>query len=119
MSKPQSKANALYTKATAQLRADHREEFEKILEQCYRDEGLVYKKRLTPEEREAKENLEKRQKAMAELEKIYGEHPELRPVVVVGEGMKANKQAVDERQHPYGGAHPISPEDAAKVPPRP
>jgi hypothetical protein len=56
---------------------------------------------------------------MAELEKIYGEHPELRPVVVVGEGMKANKQAVDERQHPYGGAHPISPEDAAKVPPRP
>lgn len=72
--KPETKAerteeqvkNSLYSKATTTLRERHREEFQTILAAAYKEAGLEYKRRLSPEE-----------KARAEIERLLAEHPTL------------------------------------------
>ena len=76
-SKGQSVANALYTKATAILRGKHESEFEAILDGLYAEQGLTRKRRLSADERAAKEAQEKKAKAAAKIKELLEEHPDL------------------------------------------
>ena len=57
---------SLYSKATATLRDAHRAEFHATLEGLYKEAGLTYKRRLTPQER-----------ALKQIEDLIAANPDL------------------------------------------
>jgi hypothetical protein len=69
--------NKLYAAATAQLREQHRHEFEVLLAEQYKAAGLVYKRRLTAEERAVRDRAIAREKARQKAETLAREFPEL------------------------------------------
>lgn len=73
-------ANRLYGQAQAILRDKYREEFNDILAGLWSAEGLVYKPRLTAEEKAAAKAEAARAKAQAKLDALLSEFPELAAV---------------------------------------
>jgi len=72
--------NQLRNQAERHILELHRDEFDAYTEKLYTDNGLTYRRRVTPEERAAKVAAEKEAKAKAKLEKLYAEFPNLRPL---------------------------------------
>lgn len=69
--------NGLRNQAERELIEAHRAEFDARLESLYTANGLSFRKRLTQEERAAKQAAEKKAKAKAKLEALLAENPEL------------------------------------------
>lgn len=70
MSETGSVASKLYGEATTELRKRHSEEFVEILEGLYTAAGLVYRKRESQAEREARIEAEKLAKAQAQIKAL-------------------------------------------------
>jgi hypothetical protein len=69
--------NGLRNQAERQIIEAHRADFDSLLERLYTENGLSFRKRLTAEERAAKQAEEKRAKAKAKLDALLAEHPDL------------------------------------------
>lgn len=72
-----NRANRLYGQAQAALREAHRDEFTALLKAAYEAEGLVYRPRLTAEERAVLAAEAKRAKAKAKMDALLAEFPDL------------------------------------------
>ncbi len=62
--------NAAYSRASTRLRQAHRDEFDGYLAEEYAARGMVYRRRLTPEERAEAEKQERLAKAHRQVKKI-------------------------------------------------
>ena len=71
-----------YAAAVKALKAAHNAEFLALLEAEYEKDGAVYKRRLTPEERAARDVEEKKAKAAAKIAALQAEFPDLATVGV-------------------------------------
>lgn len=72
-----SPRNAAYGAAMQALKAAHPEEWETLYEKECANHGVVYKKRMTAEERQAQVEAEKLEKARAKVEALKAQYPDL------------------------------------------
>lgn len=75
---PQVKRSALYARAQRVLRERHSEEWHQIMAEQHEAEGLVYRRRLSPKEREEREAQREREKAERQLERLVSRYPMLK-----------------------------------------
>lgn len=75
--KQQSKASKLYAEATTELRETYRAEFDKLLAEKYRQNGMTYTKRKTAEERAEEKRKAELEKARQQVAALHEKYPEL------------------------------------------
>jgi hypothetical protein len=87
----QSDANKRYTRAVAALKTKYATEFQALLEAEYAKDGVAYKRRLTPAERDTKAVEQARAKAAEKMQQILSIYPDLAPVTAA---VQAEAEAV-------------------------
>lgn len=72
-----AKRNALRNQGERYILDKYRAELDEHLEKLYTDNGLSFRKRLTPQERAERKAEEKKAKAKAKLDALIAEYPDL------------------------------------------
>lgn len=104
---------ALYARAEQMLRERHVKEFHQIVRDLYAEHGYTYTRRLTADERAERERA-------AKVEKLRQKRAELEAELAAIEGVpapQAVEKGVDVRtnQAPFGGVHPVDPDEVARM----